>query len=77
MTVEIGPNLATVLVGLVAAIPGLLAAYYARKATGIATSTHELVNSQSQLLLKATASEAKAEGVEQERERTRQDGKSS
>lgn len=63
MTFEIGTNLSAVLIALIAIIPAVIAAVYARNASKTSTSTHELVNSRMSQLLELSESTSRLEGV--------------
>jgi hypothetical protein len=59
---DIGSNLTYVLVALISAIPSIIAAYYARRASGAASATNQLVNGVSHELTAAKVAEATATG---------------
>ena len=63
-TIDIGPNLTAVMIAIIAGVPSIVAAFYARKANSTAASTHDLVNSQTDALLAASNSVAFREGVD-------------
>lgn len=65
MEFEIGSNLSTVLIAMFAAIPAIIAAFYARNAAKGAETTHDLVNSRMTELLNASTGQAKAAGIAQ------------
>lgn len=67
---DIGQNITTILLALIASIPAAIAAFYAHKANKatevgnkLSKETHDLVNSQSEALLAVTKTSAHAEGV--------------
>jgi hypothetical protein len=70
MTIDIGSNLTTVLMALIAAIGSIVAAFFAYKASGRAATatiqaaaTHNLVNSRMTELLALSNAAARANGV--------------
>ena len=63
MSFEIGTNLSAVLIALIAIIPALAAAYFARRAANQTVATHDLVNNRMTELLSATRTTSRAEGV--------------
>ena len=63
MTFDIGNNITVVMLAIIAAVPGVVAAYYGHRAATKIDLTHELVNGQSEKLNLAIAGQAHAEGV--------------
>lgn len=77
MSFDLGPNLTQIFLALVAIVPAIIAAYYARKAglqaieakevaldsVAKAVETHDLVNSRMSELLEMTRAASRAEGV--------------
>ena len=70
MTIDIGPNLVSVIIAIIGAISSIVAAYFASKASTSAnkasvttTSTHDLVNGRMGELIDATSAVARAQGV--------------
>ena len=63
MTLDIGSNLETVLMALIAAIGSIVAAFFAYRSASKATLTHNLVNSRMTELLALSNATARAQGV--------------
>jgi hypothetical protein len=63
VTIDIGSNLAAVLMALIAALGSFTAAYFAYRANNKSTATHDLVNGRMSQLLTATNAISRAQGV--------------
>ena len=63
MTFDVGPNIVVIILATIAAIPGIVAAYYARKAKSQTEQTHILFNSRMDELLAQARLLARAQGV--------------
>ena len=63
MTIDIGSNLAAVLMALIAALGSFIAAYFAYRANTQSTTTHALVNGRMTQLLTSTNAISRAQGV--------------
>lgn len=71
MTIELGTNLTAVLIALIAAIPAIIAAFYARRANNTSTATHiavngrlgEMLQAKDDLIIASQKAEAFAQGV--------------
>ena len=63
MTIDIGSNLAAVLMALIAALGSFVAAFFAFKANTNSTSTHSLVDGKMTELLTVSKDAARAQGV--------------
>ena len=63
MTLDIGSNLAAVLMALIAALGSFVAAYFAYRANSQSSTTHALVNGRMTQLLTSTNAISRAQGV--------------
>jgi hypothetical protein len=63
MTIDIGSNLAAVLMALIAALGSFVAAFFAFKANSQTATTHMLVNGRMTQLLTSTNAISRAQGV--------------
>ena len=63
MTIDIGSNLAAVLMALIAALGSFIAAWFAYKANTQSSTTHALVNGRMTQLLTSTNAISRAQGV--------------
>ncbi len=74
MSFDIGPNLSSILVALIAAIPAIIAARYAYKANDVSEKTRDDVNGRMGQLIEVTRAEGVTAGASEERDRARELG---